>query len=176
MVTNGILLTKQPDSFWESCKKNEAEIVITRYPIKLDFDKIERIAKEHGVNLSYYSGTDKITKHMYIKPLDITGSQDIKKTFRLCFDANECISLHEGKLYTCVRCYAAVHFNNYFKTNLEETDADSIDIYKAKTIDEILDFLRRPIPFCKYCNWKQAVFYAPWHTSKKEISEWAVAP
>ena len=51
-------------------------------------------------------------------------------------------------------------------------EADYIDIYKAKSIQEILAFLAKPIPFCKYCNVKGRTFGHERGISKKEIEEW----
>jgi MoaA/NifB/PqqE/SkfB family radical SAM enzyme len=175
MTTNGILLAKQPESFWQSCKKNDIDICITKYPVNLDFEKMETIAKNYGVNLSYNSGTDKVTKRMHIMPLDIKGDNDIQKSWRLCSQAINCATLRDGRLYPCNIRSTISYFNKYFNTSLQEEDADSIDIYDAKNIDEILDFLRNPIPFCKYCDWTNAVFSTEWHKSKKEISEWTIA-
>jgi hypothetical protein len=167
-------LNKQPESFWENCKKNDIEIKITKYPINLDFATMEKTAKKYEVKFSYYQDTDKVIKWTNILPLDINGRQDIADAFRLCFLSNRCMQLYNGKLYTCARPFSIKNFNNYFNTNLRESEADSIDIYKAKNIDEIFDFLRKPIPFCKYCNWRELVAHTPWHRSKKEISEWVV--
>ncbi|WP_290881733.1 radical SAM protein, partial [Helicobacter sp.] len=41
LVTNGILLNKQPKEFWESCRENNIEIHPTKYPIKIDWERIE---------------------------------------------------------------------------------------------------------------------------------------
>ncbi|MDR1362727.1 MAG: hypothetical protein LBJ35_01570 [Spirochaetaceae bacterium] len=174
MLSNGVLLAKQPDSFWENCKKNDVTVEVTKYPVNIDFDAIEKAAENHGVKFSYYQKTDKITKWTNVLTLDLNGKQNIKESFRLCFEANECITLHNGRLYTCSRRAGVSNFNSYFKAGMEEADADSIDIYKAKNIDEIFDFLRKPAPFCRYCDWKNIVLYTPWHTSKKDISEWTV--
>jgi DNA-directed RNA polymerase subunit N (RpoN/RPB10) len=170
------LLAKQPDSFWESCKKNNIDIEITKYPISLDFEKIKLVAKSHEITLIYRDSTDKIVKSFNLLPMDIDGTQNIKDSFRLCFESNKdaCVSLHNGRLYTCGKPNAAASFNAYFKTDLEESESDSIDIYKADGIDEILDFLRKPIPFCRYCNRRDVVTHIPWHTSKKDISEWTL--
>jgi hypothetical protein len=174
ILSNGILLNKQPESFWKNCRKNDIEIKITKYPINLDFEAMEKTANKYGVKFSYFQDTDKNVKWTNILPVDINGKQNAKDSFRLCFEANNCIKLNYGRLYTCVRPFTISHFNYYFKTNLQESEADSIDIYKANDIDEILDFLRKPIPFCRYCNWRGLVVHTPWHTSRKEISEWTV--
>jgi hypothetical protein len=172
VTTNGILLVKQPETFWQSCKNNDIEISITKYPIKLNIDKICETAKTYGVKLSYMFDTDKLEKTMYKLPYDLEGAQNIKKSFGLCFSAIECITLKNGKLSTCKEP-AQIHlFNDYFGKNLQVSEDDFIDIYKAKSIGEILDFLRKPIPFCRYCNWIASQTRLEWHVSKKEISEW----
>jgi hypothetical protein len=63
-------------------------------------------------------------------------------------------------------------FNKYFNQNLVVSDADSINIYAAKSMDQIFDFLCKPVPFCRYCDWKRCETQIPWHTSIKQISEW----
>lgn len=45
-----------------------------------------------------------------------------------------------------------VHFNKFFDKNIPLVDKDGIDIYKAKSMKEILEFLSKPIPFCGYCK------------------------
>ena len=77
-----------------------------------------------------------------------------------------------GNLYTCTIAPNIEHFNKYFGYNLPLTDRDGIDIYKAESMEEILEFLAKPIPFCKYCKVKERTFNHEWTTSKKEINEW----
>lgn len=172
LISNGILLLKQPESFWSSCKKNNVVIVITNYRINLDYKTMERHAKDHGVQLEYIEDTDKIEKTTNRTVLDPSGTQNIRDSFRLCFYANKCINLREGKLYTCPTVQAIHFFNAYFHQNFHVSEKDSIDIYRAKTMNEILEFLCKPIPFCRYCNWKDVQTQIPWHTSKRDISEW----
>jgi MoaA/NifB/PqqE/SkfB family radical SAM enzyme len=172
IITNGLLLLKQPDSFWQCCNKNSIEISLTRYPIKLDFDKIVDKAKSHGVKLTYMYDTDKLKKNMHHLPLDLNGAQNIKKSFGICFFANDCIVLKDGRLCTCGLPAMIHNFNSYFGKNIQVSENDFIDIYKAKNIDEILDFLCKPIPFCRYCDWKNIETRLDWRVSKKEISEW----
>jgi hypothetical protein len=168
-----VLLPNQNKYFWENCKKNNIEIRVTKYPIKLDHDAIEQTAKKYGVKLSYQDDTNIITKTTNCFPYDLSGRQNIKKSFRLCSEANTCILLDTGRLYTCSRIRGAGIFNKYFDQNLQVQETDSIDIYKAKSMDEILDFLCRPVPFCRYCDFENSQTQIPWHTSTKSISEWA---
>jgi MoaA/NifB/PqqE/SkfB family radical SAM enzyme len=172
IITNGILLLRQPDSFWQCCNKNSIEIRVTKYPIKLDFDKITAKARGHGVKLTYMYDTNKLEKNMHHLPLDLDGRQDIRKSFKICFFANDCITLKGGRLSTCGLPSVIYNFNSYFDKNIEVSKKDLIDIYKVNTIDEIFDFLRKPIPFCRYCDWKNIQTRLPWRVSRREISEW----
>jgi hypothetical protein len=147
-------------------------IRITKYPITVDYKKIECIAKDYCVNLCYEGNSDFIVKTMSRMPFDMSGSQNIKTSFKLCFISNDCVVLRNGKLYTCSTIPSVHIFNEYFNKDLNVSAMDSIDIYKAKNIGEILDFLHKPVPFCRYCNWKAVQTQIPWRTSKREISEW----
>jgi MoaA/NifB/PqqE/SkfB family radical SAM enzyme len=170
MITNGILLLKQPEEFWRSCKENNIVIKVTRYPIKLDWQSMEQKAKSWGIRYEY---TNTGTKTMFYFPFDLQGNQNGPESFAKCTAANNCVVLYEGKLATCFPILCVKYFNNYFKQNLEVTEGDYIDIYKVKDAQKILDFLHKPIPFCKYCNVKARKFDLPWGNSKKDISEWA---
>ncbi|MDR0662653.1 MAG: radical SAM protein [Spirochaetaceae bacterium] len=172
VITNGTLLARQPESFWVSCRKNNIEIRITKYPIKLDINALKQTAGNYGVKLICYHETDKTEKRMDSLKLDILGRQNIKDSFIRCFLATDCINLYNGRMYTCGVPVNIDVFNNYFDQNIISTDKDSIDIYKAHDINEIFDFLRKPIPFCRYCDWKNTKTNLPWRISKKEITEW----
>ena len=65
-----------------------------------------------------------------------------------------------------------VHFNKFFDKNIPLVDKDGIDIYKAKSMKEILEFLSKPIPFCGHCKVNGRTFGHKWGISKKNISEW----
>ena len=172
LVTNGLLLLKQPEPFWKSCRKNHVEIVVTKYPIQLDHQKIEQYVREQGVAFSFYGSTRSVLKTMQCSPLDLSGKQDPQDSFLRCNSGNRCIALDNGKIYTCSLIPYEKYFNEYFGTNLEVTEKDYIDIYQAKSIDEILHFISHPMPFCRYCNKKGTIWDLGYGISQKDISEW----
>lgn len=57
-------------------------------------------------------------------------------------------------------------FKSYLPTDYKKTI-----VFKAKDIEEIVEFLNRPIPCCRYClpNQEEKI---PWGVSKRDISEW----
>jgi hypothetical protein len=102
----------------------------------------------------------------------LSGSQDVKENFNNCFWKARCIVLENGRLSSCVVPFKAKYFQQYYKSDAFDTsDKNSIDIFKAKDIEEIVEFLNRPIPCCRYClpNQEEKI---PWSVSKRDISEW----
>jgi MoaA/NifB/PqqE/SkfB family radical SAM enzyme len=172
IITNGSLLERAPESFWESCRNNDAAISLTFYPVKINIEKIKEIADSHSVHLIYQDDTDVREKTMYYTPLDSDGKQSLKESYMLCFMANYCMVLENGKMFTCPVIAHIGHFNKFFNRNFNDSNQDYIDIYKAQSIDEIADFMCKPMPFCRYCDKKARVSGLAWQTSKREISEW----
>ena len=110
-------------------------------------------------------------KTFNLLPLDLEGRQQPEKNFYKCYLANSCHTLKNGKMYTCSTVPHVQHFINHFKCDLHICENDGIDIYKVKSKEEILDFLAKPIPFCRYCNIDKRQT-RKWETSDKKIEEW----
>jgi MoaA/NifB/PqqE/SkfB family radical SAM enzyme len=173
IVTNGVLLLKQDEIFWRECGKNNIEIFISYYPVSLDYNAINGAAKKYKIKLSFGKDDRIKTREMGKFELDLDGKQDFEKSFRKCGAANGCANLREGKIYPCPTSAHIGIFNKRFGRNLELSEKDSVDIYRAESMDEIFEFLRKPVPFCRYCTNKGGT--TQWRASKKEITEWAAA-
>jgi len=172
LVSNGVLLNRQNNEFWDACRQNDIEIVVTKYPIKINHDDFKQLAFSKNVKFSFYGSTEDIEKTMMCIPLDVSGNQNIRDSFLRCSSANRCIALDNGKLYTCTTIPYIKYFNNYFNKNLEVSKKDYLDIYKAESFNEILKFLRTPPPFCRYCNQKDIIWDIGFGISNKKIEEW----
>lgn len=171
--TNGILLEKQLDDFWNCVRDNNIEILQTKYPINLEFNKIENLCREKQVTHSYYGNTRDVLKTSYKIPFDIKGEQDVNESFSNCFHANNCVTLLEGKIYPCTVAPNAHIFNERYHDNLNVTEEDYIDIYSNNiTEKKILDFISTPIPFCRFCDVKNRSFLHEWSIGKGEKTEW----
>ena len=173
MVTNGILLPKQKEDFWEACRRNNIKIIVTKYPIKIDHEALKKLAEKERVQFEFYGSTSSVGKNMQCVPLDLAGKQNAHDSFLRCSSANRCIALDNGKIYTCTTIPYVKYFNTHFGKNLSITEADYMDIYKAKNIAEILEFLSKPMPFCRFCNQKGIILDIGYGVSTKNISEWA---
>jgi len=172
LVTNGILLNRMPGSFYDSCKYNKITVVVTKYPINIDHDEIKNLLLDRGINFKFYGDTDQVEKTMHCIPLDTKGKQQNKNSFNKCYKSNLCIKCKNGKLFTCSLIPNIHYFNEYFNLDLRISKKDFIDIYKVKSIDKVFDNLRKPIPFCRYCNIDGSRYNIKWDTSKKKITEW----
>lgn len=170
LVTNGILLLKQNDEFWKTCSDMNVEISISHYPIKIGYEEIQKISKNHDVRLGYATKKPQL---MYKYPFDIEGKQDAKKNYRKCYwGGGTCVQIDSGRLYKCHIIPCAKHFNNYFDKNLRVEPEDSIDIHNAENLGAILKFLKSAPHFCRYCRADDVQYGEEWKQSKKEISEW----
>jgi hypothetical protein len=174
ITTNGLLLHKQSDSFWDICRNNNIVIVVTKYPIDINWDKLSDKIKSKNVQFEYFGDTGAVLKTSYHIPFDVAGKQDTANNFLQCFHANDCVELYHGRLYTCTIVPHEKHFNKAFGYNMTECEKDSISIYEASSSEEILNHLAKPLPFCRYCNVQGRTFNHPWQQSKKDLSEWMI--
>ena len=148
IVTNGLLLLNQPDSFWNCCRENKVVLEQTKYPINLDFEQIAKLAEEKGVKHIYMDDTGENTKTMQIFPMDLESiseksinAQNERLNFFNCWEANQCIRVQEGQMYTCSRIPHVKLLNKYFGLNYAVTKDDSIDIYEVDSKKEVYNFL-----------------------------------
>jgi uncharacterized Fe-S cluster-containing radical SAM superfamily protein len=135
LITNGILLEKQMPEFWASIKRNNIKISITRYPIKLPFEKLKKIGKEHGVIVQYQAGTKITLKKLFKVQLNLIGNANPQEMFANCHPANKCTMLDDGKIYVCTIAAYIKYFNKQFSTKLEVCDGGGI----------MLIFIKQPI-------------------------------
>lgn len=171
IVTNGILLPKMDKHFWEVCKQYNIGIMPTKYPIPFDYDAAECLARKMGVRYNYYNSAQ-VLKTLMKLPLDLTRSQDAVHNFLVCSSAVDCATLKHGKLYTCPRAAHAHILRDNLAADMKLSEQDGIDIYKASSAQEIMTFLAKPIPFCRYCNIDGIKYDLPWTQSQKSIDEW----
>ena len=171
IVTNGLLLLTQKDIFWESVKKYNIVMTPTKYP-GIDWEKIEKRAEQFDYKFEYFDLTGNSEKVSRKFCLDLSGSQNEKKSFNRCCMAFCTIALKNGRMATCSFVFTIRHFNHYFKKNIPVDSSNSIDIYSVKNIQEIIDFLRKPIPLCRFCKSMGTEIAGAWRKTEKVIEEW----
>ena len=172
LSTNGLLLLQQKDDFWQVCRDYDVTIVNTKYPIKLDHEKIKEKAQKEGVKFQYFRGSgDDNVKTSFKKVITIEGTHNPVKSFAKCHISNFGNFLMEGKLYGCpFSCQSYRIFNKKFNQNLRMTEKDYLDIYKISDMQEIFDFAAKPRPYCRYCS--DLIRGYEWDRTSQDISEW----
>lgn len=165
LVTNGTLLLKQDAPLWETCSRNDILIQISRYPIKLDVDGLEKKCADARVRLEFTEPATRFYKH-----INLAGDSDPAAAFADCQSIYRCPHLREGKISVC-RMPALVHiFNGAFGKNIPVSGEDFLDIHGNVTAHDILTFLERPVPLCRWCLTDWPSF--EWGVTRKNIREW----
>jgi len=174
IITNGILLPEMEESFWESCRRNNVIIEVTKYPINLDYNNFLDIVHKNNVKYRYRGNSENEEKKFWHIRLDLEGEQDAKESFISCKWGNGAICLADGKLYTCVIPAYIRHFNSYYSANLKITEKDYVDIYKCDSEKDILKALCQVPEFCKYCTMDEGniKYNMNYGHSNKNIDEW----
>jgi organic radical activating enzyme len=175
VVTNGLLLLSREDSFWNTCRKHNIEIVTTKYPISNTYyDKCKKKAVDKDVKFSFYLDTGTAVKKSFKVVINPEG--DLNKAeynFKSCFHNNaQRRFLKAGRIYPCTIAPNIIHFNKFFGYDIPISEEDSIDIYSISSERDIHEFFNSPIPFCRYCNVGEREFNLDWERSKRKIQEW----
>jgi len=169
IITNGVLLTQMPESFWEACSRLQVHITISSYPINLDLFEIKCLASERGITV-YISDRDKGAWSQYV--MDLSGTQDMQKSFVNCENANERFILKDRYLYPCSVTACIEHFNKAFGQKLELRNEDRLDLFSDITAQDVLCFISTPVPFCRYCNREKLKLGQTWRLSERIIDEY----
>ena len=170
--TNGILLDKMPLSFWNSCKKYNFTINITRYPLNINYKLLVEIGLSHEVKVNIIGFSNgKEPRKWFHNYRDVNGMQNIRENFIKCQWHNKCMNIYYGKTATCVLPLLIHHYNKEYGDTFLVNNNDYIDIYKVNSLEELIEKISKPIPFCRYClpGTEQEI---KWQKSNKNKSEW----
>ncbi|MCL1945940.1 MAG: radical SAM protein [Chitinivibrionia bacterium] len=172
VLTNGILLTKMKEDFWIACKNNNVSVSISQYPIKLDTDKIFEIAEKYGVKTSWFTTQRRNDRRdrFRVQKFDMSGKRDICESYNNC----KCRStfLKDGKIYPCPPLPSTIHLQKRFGVEFSISQNDFLVLDKVNNLREILNFISRPVPFCRYCVFENE--FVQWKTSEMKKEEWII--
>ena len=173
LVTNGILLGRMPQSFWNSCIASRIIIHITRYPVDFDYDNAIHAARQRGATVTVSANSSLQEKTFHHLVLDRAGNHDADLNFHQLCTCSTCTNLSNGKLYPCPIAACVEHFNRYFHMEFPITEQDYLDIHREDiSARHILSFLKKPVAFCKYCNCSAITHGHKWRRSDRSIAEW----
>jgi len=166
LVTNGLLVKKFKHILQPLCNQLRIIICISDYGLE-GFDMLDTIRGFQYVRIDWKN-------QFYNIGLDVAGAQDPLTAFKGCdLHVNKWFYFQGGRFYPCCVGANLKHFINYFNLPFEKYSNDSISIsVHEHSIEEIEDFLAKPIPLCKYCHTATRKNKIDFKQSQKEISEW----
>jgi MoaA/NifB/PqqE/SkfB family radical SAM enzyme len=171
LMTNGVLVTRMDEEFWAALADTGVILLCDSYPIGLPVEEIDRLGREHGATVEWT-----IPRKDFFKiPIDAAGGHDAAASFRGCQGFNNCPIIRDGRLYPCAYvAFADVFRERFAIERLAVTDEDRISIRDEPDPEAVMEFLRRPVPWCANCDMESRSFYA-WGRSKREIGEWTAS-
>lgn len=165
LVTNGILLPKMEQKFWDTLNKYSIEINMTQYPTLETFKvKAEELAAKNNIRL-YFS---KVTQ--FWKGLNLNGYGPKESMFASC-KGKICHFLKKGTMSVCGMPHHLEHFNKKFNRNVPMDGI--IDIHSPNiTGEDIIKHFNTPFETCRYCKPDCTSF--DWDTSSCKEEEWRI--
>lgn len=168
IVSNGLLIPKQSEEFFECCRKNDIKISISGYkPTLLMKEDITNILEKNKVD--YYFKNDVLN---FGKNIDLQGRADPNEAFKMCRES-DCHFFRNGKIYKCPFEALGNHLFQYY--NIELRLEGGVDIYQpeinwkelvAKLDDE-------PTKSCCYCGKEERMEWKIEHQPKLE--DWIIS-
>jgi len=165
VITNGILLSKMPESFWHTLNQYSVGIIMSLYPTFESLqEKASILAEKYDINIKF------VKVSTFWKSINLKSDYDKNKRFNNCI-GKKCYHLKKGTVSVCGMPHHYEHFNKKFNENISQ---DGIfDIYDSElTGQKIIEIFNMPIEACKSCLPGAVSF--DWGVSKGEISEWCI--
>ena len=173
VFTNGILLNDMSENFWKTCNKYKAIVRHSFYPL---YDKYPDLSYSYKQAMKFDVKIQSIEPRYRFTSMKINAKKtnDYIKVYNKCGNKFKCAVIDNGILYPCqvipsVKLFLNSHFKN-LAINIKEDDY--LDIYKVKSMDDLLNYFKEPKDFCKYCNYKDEDSKKLWTLSKREAAEW----
>lgn len=167
IFTNGLLLPRMNDEFWEAVLKYDVIVAITRYPIKFDYDAVEALCREKGIKTEVFADRGDMGT-FFRNPLDPEKKQNPKIAHFKCISRG-CLSVVDSRIYPCSASACVDHLNKAFGTSFEHCDGDFIPVEDITSIKQLRRLRNNPVPFCGYCKRNTVTDYG---ISKRSADEW----
>ncbi len=174
IITNATRILDMQDEFFQSCRENEVQLWISKYPVKLDYDAVLESLRAKGIAVTFGNtgNSEDKPKEMWGLPMRLEGGMDKQHNFDCCLCMQYIV--REGILYPCANSAYIDLFNNYFQKELPGPEVNGVDIYKVKDLEELTQKISQAIPLCEFCDAQNRLPGIPWRVSKKEINEWII--
>ena len=169
LVTNGIMLEQMKQSFYDTLKKNNILLKITKYPINLDYGKMTKMLLDKGV-------TFKLKQYEHAKSflnpcLSEMGHENFETIYVSCPAKITCNQLRNGKIYSCPTMAYFDGLKKNFNLKYDVSDDDFISLDDISGKNSLWRFILKPKLFCKHCGLHKNICTS-WSVSRCQSEEW----
>ena len=167
--TNGLLLPKMSQDFWQFCRENKVVLRITPYPKAKNgtwnYFKYVWLIKKNRVRMES-TGWRFGFRHQLLSE---KAEYDATSNYLRC--QLHCTQVRDATLWPCAYVAYAFNLNNKFGTNFRTSAGDSLPLTDHTTATDVRLWLLRTKPFCSHCGIKDAQRIT-WKRSTYTRSEW----
>ena len=174
LCTNGLLLRRMDDAFWDALAEYSIELAISPYPIRMDYEALAELARSKGAKAFFtgdITGADRDKEVFMRLALDPRGECDPAQSFISCPFGGYYLQLAHGSIWSCQVAAHHGSFARRFGFQMHDDPDDALPLDAITSADDIETFRRRSHPMCRYCN-NDALTIAQWEQSKFEAEEW----
>lgn len=168
LMTNGLLVTRMGDTFWDAMRDTHTILLCDQYPIDVSMDEIDQLGAAHGVVVEWTNPRGEFFKI----PIDVEATQDGADSFKRCNGVNNCPILRNGRLHPCAYiAYSDVLAQRFELTGIDATGDDSVAINEDTDALEAMRFMLQPVPWCSHCDFDAFCMFE-WTRSQRTLDEW----
>ena len=174
LCTNGLLLKRMADAFWDAVVANDVLLSISAYPIRVDYAALVDLARGHGAQVALagdVTRTGQGKEALMRLALDPSGSCDPRDSFVACPFGGRFLQMNRGALWPCQVAAHGRHFADRFGCNMRESAGDALLLADIRSMGDIEDFRRRTHPLCRFCD-NRKLSVVPWERSQGAAEEW----
>ncbi|MDE7131955.1 MAG: 4Fe-4S cluster-binding domain-containing protein [Lachnospiraceae bacterium] len=167
IISNGLLIPKQTEAFFQCCAKNDITISISGYKPTLQIkDRIQNILKRYHIVYIFRESVNEFGKN-----IDLTGMVEQSEAVKKCRESR-CTFLRDGKIYKCAFEALGNYFFSYF--NLDIRLHGGIDIWDENLdwslLAECLARTYEPVDACRYCGNEEKIAWEV--TNSPALEDW----
>ena len=173
LSTNGLLLRRMSDEFWQASRDAGVKLRISAYPIGIDYEALLVLGRENDVDTeysAYVTGNGRGKQVFWRHRLDPQGRCSAAHSWTIC-RMDYTLQLRDVALFPCNRGAYMDVLNDAFGTEFIHQPGDFINISDLKSADDLDSFRRRPHPMCRYCD-NDASCVTDWERTRRDPHEW----
>lgn len=157
VVTNGLLINRLNPQQCEVLSRLNVIISVSLYaPLHNRFDVIEKFLILNGIKYEIFRVGIRFDK-ILLKNADLDNSHKAAE------NCEKCVILYNGRIGRCAPGMFISDFNRYFKASYPEYNYQELRGFQYSK--EVLCYLDREVPLCKWCTGDEQVESYPWSRS-----------